>query len=99
MRIPWKHTVVTGAALALVAPLGLAAVAHAADATNLALGKPITASSVTQNYVAGNANDGNTGSYWEGAGGGSVTTTRSTSASAPRPTVRWAGYCPPAPSQ
>lgn len=69
MRIPWKHTVVAGAAVALVAPLGLAAVAQAADATNLALGKPITASSVTQNYVAGNANDGNTGSYWEGAGG------------------------------
>lgn len=69
MRIPWKHTVVAGAAVALVAPLGLAAVAQTADATNLALGKPITASSVTQNYVAGNANDGNTGSYWEGAGG------------------------------
>ncbi|MBE1878739.1 CARDB domain-containing protein [Myceligenerans pegani] len=69
MRIPWKHTVVAGAAVALVAPLGVASAAHAADATNLALGKPITASSVTQNYVASNANDGNTGSYWEGAGG------------------------------
>ncbi|MFI6428094.1 CARDB domain-containing protein [Promicromonospora sp. NPDC050880] len=69
MRIPWKHTVVASAALALVAPLGLAAVAQAADATNLALGAPITASSVTQDYVAGNANDGNTGTYWEGAGG------------------------------
>lgn len=70
MRIPWKHTVVAGAALALVAPLGLGAVAYAAaEATNLALGKPIAASSVTQNYVAGNANDGNASSYWEGAGG------------------------------
>ncbi|MFD2794910.1 CARDB domain-containing protein [Promicromonospora vindobonensis] len=69
MRIPWKHTVVTGAAVALVVPLGVVAVAHAADATNLALGKPIAASSVTQAYVAGNANDGSTSSYWEGGGG------------------------------
>ncbi|MFB8228147.1 CARDB domain-containing protein [Cellulosimicrobium sp. NPDC055967] len=68
MRTPWKHTVVAGAAVALVAPLGVVAVAHAADATNLALGKPIAASSVTETYVAGNANDGNASSYWEGAG-------------------------------
>nr|BFF21613.1 hypothetical protein GCM10025730_51340 [Promicromonospora thailandica] len=60
---------VAGAALALVAPLGLAAVAHAADATNLAVGTSATASSVTQNYVAGNAVDGDPASYWEGAGG------------------------------
>jgi hypothetical protein len=33
--------------------------------TDLALKQPITASSVMQNYVAANANDGNTGSYWE----------------------------------
>ena len=33
--------------------------------TNLALKQPITASSVQQTYAAGNANDGNTGSYWE----------------------------------
>jgi hypothetical protein len=33
--------------------------------TNLALAAPITASSVEQNYVATNANDGNTGTYWE----------------------------------
>ncbi|GAA3846649.1 hypothetical protein GCM10022226_82850 [Sphaerisporangium flaviroseum] len=32
---------------------------------NLAAGKAISASSHTQNYVAGNANDGNPGSYWE----------------------------------
>ncbi|MGI5186960.1 CARDB domain-containing protein [Promicromonospora sp. CA-289599] len=83
MRIPWnlawntgwnhrarKNTVVAGVALALVAPLGLGAVAYAAaEATDLALGKPIAASSVTQAYVAGNANDGNASSYWEGAGG------------------------------
>lgn len=60
-----------GAALALVAPLGLAAAgtASAADATNLALRAPVTASSVTQSYVAGNAVDGDTATYWEGAGG------------------------------
>ncbi|MBL0888265.1 CARDB domain-containing protein [Myceligenerans indicum] len=69
MRIPWKHMVVAGAAVTLVAPLGVAAAAQAADVTNLALGRPITASSVTQTYVAGNANDGDTSSYWEGAGG------------------------------
>jgi alpha-D-xyloside xylohydrolase len=34
---------------------------------NLALGKPITASSVQQTYVATNANDGNVTTYWEGA--------------------------------
>src|SRR6185295_3818847 len=36
-------------------------------ATNLAQGKPITASSVTQTFVAANANDGNVTTYWEGA--------------------------------
>ncbi|MFG1603850.1 CARDB domain-containing protein [Actinoplanes sp. NPDC049265] len=34
--------------------------------SNLAAGKPIEASSVTQNFVATNANDDNTGTYWEG---------------------------------
>ncbi|HEY3869255.1 MAG TPA: choice-of-anchor D domain-containing protein [Actinocrinis sp.] len=37
--------------------------------TNLALGKSISASSVQQNYVAANANDGNTSTYWEGSNG------------------------------
>jgi parallel beta-helix repeat protein len=37
--------------------------------TNLALNVPITASSSTQNYVAANANDGNTSTYWEGSNG------------------------------
>ena len=37
MRIPWKHTIVTGAAVALVAPLGLAAVAQAAEITDTAV--------------------------------------------------------------
>ncbi|MEV6493619.1 discoidin domain-containing protein, partial [Actinoplanes sp. NPDC051633] len=34
--------------------------------SNLALGKAIEASSVVQSFVATNANDGNTGTYWEG---------------------------------
>jgi hypothetical protein len=37
--------------------------------TNLAVGKPITASSTTLNFVATNANDNDTSTYWEGAGG------------------------------
>ena len=37
--------------------------------TNLALNQPITASSYTQNYVPANANDGNTGTYWESVNG------------------------------
>jgi hypothetical protein len=35
---------------------------------NLAGGKPIEATSTTQQYVAANANDDNTGTYWESAG-------------------------------
>ncbi|WP_327293937.1 CARDB domain-containing protein [Streptomyces sp. NBC_01197] len=38
-------------------------------ATNLAVGKPVSASSVQQTYVAANADDDNTGTYWEGAPG------------------------------
>ncbi|MFJ8694198.1 discoidin domain-containing protein, partial [Streptomyces roseolilacinus] len=40
---------------------------HGADSTsaNLAAGKTLTASSHTEVYAAGNANDGNKGSYWE----------------------------------
>ncbi|MEO6086561.1 MAG: discoidin domain-containing protein [Umezawaea sp.] len=37
--------------------------------TNLAIGKPITASSSVFTFVATNANDNNTATYWEGAGG------------------------------
>jgi alpha-amylase len=36
--------------------------------TNLALGRPITASSSVGPFVAANANDGSLGTYWEGAG-------------------------------
>ncbi|MFJ5778818.1 CARDB domain-containing protein [Streptomyces sp. NPDC093094] len=38
------------------------------EGTNLALRKPVEATSTTQNYVAPNANDGNTGTYWEAGG-------------------------------
>ncbi|MFY1669824.1 discoidin domain-containing protein [Plantactinospora sp. WMMB334] len=37
--------------------------------TNLAVGKPITASSTVHTFVATNANDDNVATYWEGAGG------------------------------
>ena len=36
---------------------------------NLALNAPITASSTASGYPAGNANDGNTSTYWEGTNG------------------------------
>ncbi|MFJ2744856.1 discoidin domain-containing protein [Streptomyces sp. NPDC087440] len=36
--------------------------------TNLAVGKPIAASSVIHTFVAENANDNNTATYWEGTG-------------------------------
>ncbi|WP_320781119.1 CARDB domain-containing protein [Streptomyces sp. CRN 30] len=36
--------------------------------TDLARGKPVEATSSTQNYVAANANDGSTATYWEAAG-------------------------------
>ncbi|MFD8079361.1 discoidin domain-containing protein [Streptomyces sp. NPDC059718] len=37
--------------------------------SNMAVGKPITASSSTQNFVPANANDNSVTTYWEGAGG------------------------------
>jgi hypothetical protein len=37
--------------------------------TNLALNRPITASSTVHTFVATNANDDNVATYWEGAGG------------------------------
>ncbi|ORT58603.1 CARDB domain-containing protein [Streptomyces sp. CB03238] len=39
-----------------------------AEGTNLARGKPIEATSTTQNYVATNANDDSLTTYWESAG-------------------------------
>jgi hypothetical protein len=47
-------------------PQELGAVQAGADA-NVAQGKSISASSYTQVYYATNANDGNRGTYWEGA--------------------------------
>ncbi|BBA95885.1 putative secreted glycosyl hydrolase [Actinacidiphila reveromycinica] len=41
--------------------------------TNQAVGKPITASSTVQNFVAANANDDDTSTYWEGTGTSSLT--------------------------
>ena len=41
----------------------------ASTTTNLALNQPITASSYFQNYVASNADDGNSSSYWESSDG------------------------------
>ncbi|MEU3608583.1 CARDB domain-containing protein [Streptomyces sp. NPDC035033] len=38
------------------------------EGTDLARGKPVEATSVTQNYQAANANDGSTATYWESAG-------------------------------
>jgi hypothetical protein len=37
--------------------------------SNLAVGKPIDASSTVHTYVAANANDNDTATYWEGTGG------------------------------
>ncbi|MER6339871.1 discoidin domain-containing protein [Streptomyces tendae] len=39
------------------------------DGSNLAVGKPISASSHIHTYVAENANDNSTSTYWEGAAG------------------------------
>ncbi|MFF8638279.1 CARDB domain-containing protein [Streptomyces pilosus] len=44
--------------------------------TNLARDKPIEATSTTQNYTAGNANDDSTSTYWESAGFPSSLTVR-----------------------
>ena len=43
--------------------------AAAAPPANLALNQPISASSVEQGFVAANANDGNTSTYWESSDG------------------------------
>ncbi|QEU96748.1 APHP domain-containing protein [Streptomyces kanamyceticus] len=72
---------------AMLAAVGLLPVtAHAAPArpaspaadatTNLALNKPIEASSSTQNYFAPNANDGSTNTYWESSGHPSTLTVK-----------------------
>ena len=67
MRTRLKHAIVAGATIALVAPLGVALAAQGASAAPVLLsaGKPATASSSNQTYVAGNVTDGNQASYWE----------------------------------
>ncbi|HKN51108.1 MAG TPA: discoidin domain-containing protein [Amycolatopsis sp.] len=59
----------TGWPAAQAAEFEVHGIAQTNTGTNLALGKPITASSTQQTFVATNANDGNVGTYWEGAGG------------------------------
>jgi hypothetical protein len=49
--------------------VALSGTGSAASGTNLALGKPATASSSYQNYVPSNVTDGNTGTYWESSDG------------------------------
>jgi Pectate lyase superfamily protein/F5/8 type C domain/Abnormal spindle-like microcephaly-assoc'd, ASPM-SPD-2-Hydin len=49
--------------------VGLSGTGASNTPTNLALKAAITASSHTQNYVASNANDGNTSTYWESTDG------------------------------
>ncbi|GAA1902887.1 CARDB domain-containing protein [Streptomyces durmitorensis] len=48
----------------------------AAEPVNLALNKPIEASSSTQNYFAPNANDNSTSTYWESSGHPSTLTVK-----------------------
>ncbi|MGB8939538.1 MAG: CARDB domain-containing protein [Streptomyces sp.] len=64
-------------ALGLV-PLGSGAATArpAAEPVNLALNKPIEASSSTQNYFATNANDNSTNTYWESSGHPSTLTVK-----------------------
>ncbi|GAA4488344.1 CARDB domain-containing protein [Actinoallomurus oryzae] len=55
-------------ALGLASPAAASTVRTSAD-TNLAAGRPITASSHVYDYVETNADDGNVGTYWESAPG------------------------------
>ncbi|WP_405809088.1 discoidin domain-containing protein [Streptomyces sp. NBC_01520] len=48
----------------------------ASDGSNLALNKPVEASSFTQTYVAANANDDKLGTYWESNGHPSTLTVK-----------------------
>ncbi|MEV4347755.1 CARDB domain-containing protein [Actinoplanes sp. NPDC049596] len=54
-------------AVAALATVGLSpGAAHAAGGANLALGKSASASAINGPYGAGNVNDGNADTYWEG---------------------------------
>lgn len=82
-----RRTIGVWLAAALIAAGVLPAATHAAQAApaapaapkaaaNLALKKPIEASSSTQNYYAPNANDGSTNTYWESSGHPSTLTVK-----------------------
>ncbi|MEV0094629.1 CARDB domain-containing protein [Streptomyces sp. NPDC050738] len=66
----------TLALLPVTATAAESAVHAAAEAKNLALNKPVEASSSIQNYVATNANDGSTSTYWESSGNPSTLTVK-----------------------
>ncbi|HCT79147.1 MAG TPA: hypothetical protein DGT23_21835 [Micromonosporaceae bacterium] len=55
----------TTVATAVIVTVGWVVVANAAGGPNLSLGKTPSASTANGQYVAGNLNDGNQGSYWE----------------------------------
>ncbi|WP_197717286.1 discoidin domain-containing protein [Glycomyces terrestris] len=69
MRLTRLALAAATAVAAVAAALVPAAAVHAADGTNLAAGKTMTASSHVQGYTAGSAADGNQGTYWESANG------------------------------
>ncbi|WP_156044052.1 CARDB domain-containing protein [Cellulomonas sp. HZM] len=61
-----RGAVVAVATAALVVPLGVTLATSASAApVDLALGKPVTASSQSDVYAPGNVTDGSTGTYWE----------------------------------
>jgi F5/8 type C domain len=63
-------TLPAGGALTSGTPaLHVFAIAAGSSSTNLALGKPATASSYYQDYVPSNVTDGNTSTYWESTDG------------------------------
>ncbi|MEV6753003.1 CARDB domain-containing protein [Streptomyces sp. NPDC051214] len=65
----WLTAALLGAGVLPVAAHAVPTAPSAPEAaTNLALNKPIEASTSTQNYYAPNANDGSTSSYWESSG-------------------------------
>lgn len=76
---PSPTPTITPTATPTIAPTVIPTAAPTATPTasagnNIAIGKPITASSSTQTYAAANANDNNTSTYWEGSGNPSTLT-------------------------
>ncbi|MEU1124871.1 discoidin domain-containing protein [Streptomyces sp. NPDC005899] len=69
MRLDWRSrgmsAVIVTSLLALGGPL---MTAHAAGGPNIAVGDPAKASSALPEYGAGNATDGNQGTYWQSSG-------------------------------